>query len=132
MEYTRGDLVNHWRAHAALLRRYGADAQAAVLERCAADVEAEDQERANASVTLEEAVEMTGFSRSHLRRLWRKGDKVRRVGTDGAPLFYASELPRKPGYTPKNRRLAPDMEQQVNSLLQVARAIVKGSNDDGA
>ncbi|HEX6749880.1 MAG TPA: hypothetical protein VF092_21485 [Longimicrobium sp.] len=124
--YDRADLARLWREHAGLLRRYGAEAQAAALEQCAADVEAEERERVNACVTLEEAVELTGFSRSHLRRLWREGDKVRRAGTEDAPLFYESELPRKPGYTPKNKRLAPDIEQPVNSLLQVARAIVKG------
>jgi hypothetical protein len=123
--YTQ-ELADLWRQHAALLRRYGAEAQAAVLDQCAADVEAELRERDSIRVSLERAVEITGFSRSHLRRLWRNGAKVRKLGTEDSPEFQLSDLPRKPGYVPQNKRLAAGETIPVNSMSQVARAIVKG------
>lgn len=124
-EYTE-ELAGTWREHAALLRKYGAEAQAAVLEQCASEVEAEAREHDSVRVTLERAVEITGFSRSHLRRLWREGKKVRRLGTEAIPEFFLSDLPRKPGYFPQNKRLAQQSQMDLNSMSQVARAVVKG------
>lgn len=114
-----------WRQHAALLRKYGQDALATALEKCADDVEAEELARVEARVTLEEAVEITGFSRSHLRRLWRTR-KVHPLGTAENPEFLTSELPRKAGYMPDNKRLADEPAPDVNLRLQVARAVVRG------
>jgi len=125
MRYETSDLVRLWREHAATLRKYGADDQAAVLEQCATEVEADRQRRDGATINLDEAVELTGFSRSHLRRLWRT-QKVRQVGTRGNPEFLVSELPRKPGYVAKNEILADNEQQLVNLRMQVARAVVRG------
>jgi hypothetical protein len=124
-EYTE-ELARTWREHAALLRRYGAEAQAAVLEQCAAEVEAEARVHDSVRVTLDRAVEITGFSRSHLRRMWREGHKVRPIGTEASPEFFLSDLPRKPGYFPQNKRVAQQNGTQLNSMSQVARAVVKG------
>lgn len=114
-----------WREHATAMRRYGLDAFATALEKCAADVEAEERERASARVTLEEAVEITGFSRSHLRRLWRTR-RVRPLGAEESPEFYLADLPRKAGYVPENKTLEHDPASDVNLKMQVARAVVKG------
>lgn len=118
-------LPDLWREHAALLRKYGADPQASVLEQCAAEVEAERQRRECARIGLDEAVELTGYSRSHLRRLWRTG-QVRQLGTQESPEFHAADLPRKPGYVMENKTLAEDEAPPVNLRMQVARAVVRG------
>ena len=114
-----------WREHAAAMRKYGLEFFATALEQCAADVEAEERERAASRVTLEEAVEITGFSRSHLRRLWRTR-RVRPLGSEESPEFYLTDLPRKAGYVPEIKTLARDPASDVNLKMQVARAVVKG------
>jgi hypothetical protein len=125
MRYEQNDLADLWREHAATLREYGADQQAALLEQCAAEVEAARQQREAARISLDDAVELTGYSRSHLRRLWRTG-QVRQLGTHENPEFHASDLPRKPGYVAGNKTLAKDEAPPVNSRMQVARAVVRG------
>lgn len=125
MSYRSDQLPALWREHAALLRKYGAEQQAAVLEQCAAEVEAERQRRESARISLDEAVELSGYSRSHLRRLWRTG-QVRQLGTQENPEFQTADLPRKPGYVAENKTLAQDDGQPVNLRLQVARAVVRG------
>ena len=125
MPHDGDQLPSHWREHAALLRKYGAEQQATVLEQCAAEVEAERQRLESASISLDVAVEITGYSRSHLRRLWRKG-QVRQLGTQENPEFHASDLPRKPGYVSENKTLAEDEAPPVNLRMQVARAVVRG------
>jgi hypothetical protein len=125
MPYQSDQLPALWREHAALLRKYGAEQQASVLEQCAAEVEAERQRRETARISLEEAVELTGYSRSHLRRLWRTG-QVRKFGTQENPEFQTDDLPRKPGYVAENKTLAEDEAPPVNLRMQVARAVVRG------
>jgi hypothetical protein len=85
-----------WRTDAAVLRRYGAAALADLLERCAADLGSEQRARLDALVTLDEAVQFTGFTRGHLRRLCRSG-KLANVGTEAEPAFRFAALPRKTG-----------------------------------
>ncbi|HYH80908.1 MAG TPA: hypothetical protein VEX86_13995 [Longimicrobium sp.] len=125
MRHDSDHLASLWREHAALLRKYGAEKQAAVLEQCAAEVEAEREKREAARISLDDAVQLTGFSRSHLRRLWRTG-KVRQLGTQENPEFHAADLPRKSGYVAENKTLAEDETQPVNLRMQVARAVVRG------
>lgn len=125
MRHDSDQLASLWREHAALLRKYGAEEQAAVLEQCAAEVEAERHKRDAAIISLDDAVQLTGFSRSHLRRLWRTG-RVRQLGTKEIPEFHAVDLPRKPGYIAENNTLAEDDARLVNLRMQVARAVVKG------
>lgn len=119
------DLAQLWRHHAATLRKYGAEQQAAVLEQCAAEVEADRQRRELARLSIDDAVDLTGYSRSHLRRLWRTG-QVRQLGTRENPEFHAADLPRKPGYITENKTLAEEETAPVNSRMQVARAVVRG------
>jgi hypothetical protein len=90
------DCAGMWRADAAVLRRNGAAALADLLERCAADLGSEQRARLDALVTLDEAVQLTGFTRGHLRRLCRSG-KLANAGTEAAPAFRLAALPRKTG-----------------------------------
>src|SRR5262245_58407832 len=127
MTYERANLPEHWRKHAALLRRYGADAQADVLEQCAAEVEASIMNNEQRHVSLDEAVEITGFTRGHLRRLLKANPpKLRNVGTEEEPAFIFAELPRKAGYGIANKNLASDAENAVNYAWQAARAALFG------
>ena len=91
-----GGCASSWRTDAAVLRRYGAAALADLLERCAADLGSEQRARLDALVTLDEAVQLTGFTRGHLRRLCRSG-KLANAGTEAAPAFRRAALPRKTG-----------------------------------
>ncbi|MDB4950436.1 MAG: hypothetical protein JWM27_3085 [Gemmatimonadetes bacterium] len=125
MRYDKDELAKHWREHAATLRKYGADHQAAVLEQCASEIESERQRCETGTISLDEAVELTGFSRSHLRRLWRTG-KVRQLGTQRNPEFNAADLPKKTGYNAENKTLAGSNTEPVNLRMQVARAVVRG------
>ena len=113
MRYDSEHLAKLWREHAALLRKYGAEQQATVLEQCAAEVESERLRRECARISLDDAVELTGLSRSHLRRLWRTR-KVRQLGTRENPEFLVRELPIKPLYTEDTNTLAKDRDHPVN------------------
>jgi hypothetical protein len=79
---------------------------------------------------MEVAVRLSGYSRAHLRRLLRSG-KLRNVGTPDEPEFLASSLPRKAAKSNKIEILAPGQSHPVYFSKQVARAIVRGRNDDG-
>jgi hypothetical protein len=119
------DRVGEWRRDALTLRRYGQDAIAAVLEKLAAELEADalsDDQR----VSLDEAVHLSGYSKRHLLRLVRD-KKLDNRGTRKKPDFLLSDLPRKPGYTPEKKRVAPGSEEaQIAKYKQVARAVVQG------
>jgi hypothetical protein len=119
-----------WRAHAEILRGYGADHIAAVLEACAAQLDADERARPHSVVTLDRAVQLTGFTRGHLRRLCKSG-KLPNVGTEAAPAFRLADLPRKPGAA---REAESDLPQYGNtntakSPLQIARSIVHGGSN---
>lgn len=118
-------LVARWRTNAAVLRSYGARGHARLLERLAAELEAELSVESSSVVDLAGAVQLSGYSRGHLRRLVRSG-QLRNVGSEDFPEFLVADLPRKPGYPPNNKTLAQPLENDVNSRLQVARAVVFG------
>lgn len=117
--------ARQWHEHATILRSYGDEPRAAMLDRLADQLENDTCETDGARVDLSEAVELTGYSRGHLRRLLLAG-KLRNVGTAAAPKFLVTELPRKPA--PRNAMLSScgDHIAPVVSRLQVARAIVLG------
>ncbi|HEU4561028.1 MAG TPA: hypothetical protein VFS20_24465 [Longimicrobium sp.] len=129
MFYDRGDLARLWREHAALLRRYGAEAQALVLEQCAEEIEAEMQADEARLLTLDEAVEFSGYTRGHLVRLDKAG-KLRNVGTTSNPLYVRSELPRKPGQTGAIETLAQTQKSAVDLRNQAARAALYGEDEN--
>jgi hypothetical protein len=78
-----------------VLRRYGVTSRARLLEQMAAELEASTAADATATVALSVAAEVSGFTRSHLRRLIREG-KLGTAGMDGRePEVRLSDLPRK-------------------------------------
>lgn len=119
------DRIHTWRQDAAVLRRYGDTRAADLLERMAAELEADTQAAEGARVSLADAVELTGYTRGHLRRLVLDG-KLRNVGTDQNTEFLAAELPRKARYVPGQEEPCGGSVAGLTSRLQVARAIVRG------
>ncbi|HEY0019470.1 MAG TPA: hypothetical protein VGC13_24425 [Longimicrobium sp.] len=119
-----------WRAHAEILRSYGAEHIAAVLEACAAQLDADERARPHSVVTLDRAVELTGFTRGHLRRLCRSG-KLPNVGTKAAPAFRLADLPRKPGAAAPADDEVPqyrNTDAPVSRMDIVRKVIYGGSN----
>lgn len=116
--------IQLWRADAAVLRRRGARRAAALLERVAAELET-DLHDAPKVVDLARAVELTGYTRGHLRRLVLAG-KLANVGTAREPAFIASDLPRKARQTPSVQALAQATPASASLRVQVARAVVAG------
>lgn len=89
-------LVAEWRAEAERIRRrYQHDGLAGLCEAHADELEAALKAAAGREVTLAEAAEMSGYSRSHLRRLMDQGE-IPNVGRPGAPRLRVSDLPMKP------------------------------------
>lgn len=117
--------VQALRADATVLKRYGDRRTAKVLERLAAELEADSYEAEHEVVTLARAVELTGYSRGHLRRLIASGS-LRNVGSVETPQFVASELPRKPRQVALRQALALPISAGVSLRRQVARAVVSG------
>jgi hypothetical protein len=119
------DRAQQWRRDAEVFRRYGQESLAALLERLADDLES-DSLSADERVTFADAPHLSGYSKAHLRRLVREG-KLANLGTKKKPEFLLADLPRKPGYSPDNKRLAPDPHKaQIDRYKQVARAVVRG------
>lgn len=107
-------LVARWRTDALVLRRYGALGRARMLERMATELEEAIAGAAESVVTLHVAADLSGFTRSHLRRLYRDGKLIPARTEAGEPLFRVSDLPRKPGKPPVEQR----------SRTQIAREII--------
>jgi hypothetical protein len=120
-----------WRRDAEVLRRYGQDSIAAVLETLAGELESDTVQDAP-EVGLAEAVRLSGYVAAHLRRLVKE-EKLRNVGSPKNPRFLTSELPRKPGYNPDNKRVASvSAQSHISTHKQVARAVVQRRTNDGA
>lgn len=121
----RSDKAQQWRRDAEVFRRYGQESLAALLERLADDLDS-DSLSGNERVSFADAPHLSGYSQAHLRRLVRQG-KLMNFGTKSKPEFLLSDLPRKPGYSPENKRLASEVERpQISKHKQVARAVVRG------
>lgn len=88
------ELLAHWRAEAALLRRYGHDATATACELHAREVAAVLTTVDSGELTLGEAAAESGFTADHLGRLLRQG-KLTNAGSPGAPRIRRSDLPLK-------------------------------------
>lgn len=91
-------LAARWREDAQVFRRYGATGRARMLERMAAELERSTSGDAAARVDLRTAANLSGFSRSHLRRLIRTGRLPATSDGAGNPIVSVSDLPRKPGH----------------------------------
>jgi hypothetical protein len=86
--------IDLWRADAAVLRRRGARRTAALMERLASELEEDLDEGPVELVDLARAVELSGFTRGHLRRRLKEGALVNH-GTPDTPLLRVGDLPRK-------------------------------------
>lgn len=124
MHHSQDPLAEKWRDAAAILRRYGASAQADTLEILAAQL-TEHRARSTAeSVDLATAAAMSGYSRSHLRRLIRTG-ALRNHGTERAPALLISDLPRKPREDDgSNRSIDKSGYDIAYYRAQIGRAVV--------
>lgn len=65
-------MAARWRADAQVFRRYGSTGRARMLERLTAELEQSASAEA-AAVDVTGAAELTGFTRGHLRRVFREG-----------------------------------------------------------
>ena len=88
-------LVQQWRDHAALFRRYRQVPLADWLEDRAAELGAALQTQDEELVTLSEAARISHFSSDHLRRLHRQG-KLTAMRKGRRLFFRVGDLPRKP------------------------------------
>ena len=90
------DLIREWREEADRLEeRYGAT-QLAMLSRAhAVEVEQIVVSQVTRLVSPDEAADISGYSKSQLRRLVREG-KLTNHGRKGVPRYRVSELPQKP------------------------------------
>jgi hypothetical protein len=111
-------LAAGWREHAQVLKHYGATRRARMLERMAAELERCTADEAAAVVDLSAASALTGFTRGHLRRLYRDGRFIPAAVEDGDLLFRVADLPRKPGAAPAADRPGPAPR------IQIARELI--------
>ena len=105
-------LTTEWKAHAAALRRYGAESEARALEACAAELEERLRDWQTEPLTLEAAAVESGYSYSSLQQKVAGGE-IRNVGGKGRPRLRRCDLPRK---TPKTFGLEcgePDLAGEV-------------------
>lgn len=90
-------VAREWREEAARIRhRYTDDRLARLCEVHAEELEMALQQEATRAVTLEEAAQVSGYSRSHLRRMMDSGE-IPNVGGPGAPRVRVGDLPIKAG-----------------------------------
>lgn len=116
-------LVNRLVADAQVFRRYGATGRARMLEQIAAELELSTANETTAVVGMRAAVALTGFTRGHLRRLYREGRLVAASVERGEPLFRVSDLPRKPAPRPSAARPAPVSRAEfVRELVRTGQA----------
>jgi hypothetical protein len=83
-----------WRARAAELRSWSAEAPARVLERVANELEQALRNRGDDVLTLGEAAKVSGYSTDHLGRRVREGS-LQNVGRKNAPRVRRKDLPLK-------------------------------------
>jgi hypothetical protein len=107
-------LARHWFEEAERLRhRYGNEPLASLTEAHARELTAALRESRDHQVTIAEASSLTGYSRSHLRRLLDTG-AIPNVGARGAPRVRVRDLPYKATQVPDARRLHHDAAGQAS------------------
>lgn len=112
--------IRLWRDDAAVLRRRGARRAATLIERLAAELE-EDLAHGGPSelVDLARAVELSGYTRGHLRRMLNDG-ALTNHGTTAQPLVRLEDLPRKPG-RPSPPPRPPAVSSRTLALMVAGR-----------
>ena len=117
---SRAELAARWRADAQVFRRYGSAGRARMLERLADELEQCAAADAGAVVDLDAAAALSGFTRGHLRRLYRAGRLTPAAVEGGEPLFRVADLPRKSGTPPST----PD-QPIATAHLRVVREVIQ-------
>ncbi len=103
-------------SQATVLRRWGALDQAAAIEGCAQHLLDWWEEQLYREVTTEEAIEISGFSRSGLERQRERGE-LTKAGDPHDPRYIAGQLPRKARrLPPKTPNGEPDLAAEVLPL----------------
>ncbi len=109
-------LADRWRELAEEVRTLGAEGQALTLEKCAEELVTYWREIEIRTVDTEEAVEISGFTASALRKMRAEGKL-----TDAGPgRYYLAELPRKPRL--RKPRLATNHDLADAAVFSRARA----------
>jgi hypothetical protein len=109
-------LVQEWIEEAERIRsRYRDESLAALCEAHARELAAALRTSLDEEVTLSRAAELSGYSRSHLRRLMDQG-VIPNVGEPGSPRLRVGDLPFRPRRMTADRavharRGAPDNRQ---------------------
>ena len=106
----KSELATRWRAEAAIMRRWGGEAQADAAEHAAAELDAWEREQALSELTLSEAAEESGLSYSTLQKQVAKGE-IPNAGTKHRPRIRRRDLPRKPARP--QREGEPDLAGRV-------------------
>jgi hypothetical protein len=86
--------VNHWRALAEQVERYGDKGTAATLRACADDLEADMRDAGAELLTLDEAAKASGYSASRIRHMVAEGT-IANAGKKGSPRVRRGDLPTK-------------------------------------
>lgn len=90
------NLVKEWQTEAERIRRrYQDESLAGLCEAHARELDAAMRRSLDEEVTLADAAELSGYSKSHLRRLMDDGT-IPNVGERGAPRVRVRDLPFKP------------------------------------
>ena len=117
-------LAAEWKAEAETLRHWGATQQADALEGCAEHLLSWWEEELYRRVNTDEAVEISGYSRSALEKKRAEG-KLTNAGDEGKPAYLLGELPCKARHLPKRRSRAegaePNLAAEVLSVRRGAR-----------
>lgn len=105
-------LVKKWRNESETLRyRYSDERLASLCESHARELEVALRTSLSRQVTLNRAAEISGYSKSHLRRLMDQGT-IPNVGEPGAPRVRVSDLPFKTGKMTTGRLLRAEDEER--------------------
>lgn len=103
-------LVSEWLEEAERIRRrYRDESLAGLCEAHARELDAALRTSLDEEVTLAQAAELSGYSKSHLRRLMDEGT-IPNVGEPGAPRLRVGDLPFRPGRMTAGRTLRMQSE----------------------
>jgi hypothetical protein len=124
------ELVDEWKSEAERLRtRHGLLEAATTMDSAAADLEDVLRDLAERLVKIDEAVEISDYSRPTIERKLASGE-IKNHGVPGAPLMRLMDLPLKAGrasrtlaamaaQAPPGRRLKASTKSQRPSVIPV-------------
>ena len=105
-------LAEKWRSDADVLEQRGASSVAAVWRLAADELDVFLSAWETERLAIAEAVQESGYTRSALEKMLRRGDIVN-AGEKGKPRVRRCDLPRKAGGTPRDEEGEPDLAAAV-------------------